>query len=268
MRHVPFAPDSLDGKARLTWEEWYAKSRTGTAALYEQHRRGDKIKYNNKVWRELKDWLLEHVFHKKCAYCESKDRATTHDAAEHWRPKDKVTVNNEVVELRDGNRHPGYWWLAYAWQNLVPSCDRCNGPGGKMNEFPVENEHVLNDALASHDLDEAEVPLLLHPYNEGRKPEDHLKFGAQGAIAARSGSIFGATSIRVFNLDRTDLKEERAEAQENADLRYKQAICMVSDKGASLGSTVEELYGPEKRYSQAVKAVLTPKIRNIRKYLK
>ena len=60
---------------------------------------------------------LEALFHGKCAYCESDYAGTQPVDIEHYRPK------GEVEGVPD---HPGYWWLAAEWENLLPSCIDCN----------------------------------------------------------------------------------------------------------------------------------------------
>lgn len=60
---------------------------------------------------------LERLFHGKCAYCESFYGSTQPVDVEHYRPK------GEVEGIED---HPGYYWLAMDWQNLLPSCIDCN----------------------------------------------------------------------------------------------------------------------------------------------
>lgn len=60
---------------------------------------------------------LDMLFHGKCAYCESHYARTQPVDVEHYRPKGGV----EGVE-----GHRGYWWLAMAWDNLLPSCIDCN----------------------------------------------------------------------------------------------------------------------------------------------
>lgn len=60
---------------------------------------------------------LEALFHGKCAYCESRYDVSGPVDIEHFRPKGGV----------DGVKgHPGYWWLAADWKNLLPSCLDCN----------------------------------------------------------------------------------------------------------------------------------------------
>lgn len=65
---------------------------------------------------EVKRWL-EELFHGKCAYCESYYAAQAPVDVEHYRPKGAVEGAHD---------HPGYWWLAMDWDNLLPSCIDCN----------------------------------------------------------------------------------------------------------------------------------------------
>jgi hypothetical protein len=86
---------------------------------------------------------LEKLFCDKCAYCESKITPGFAWEVEHFRPK------KSVAERPD---HPGYYWLAYEWTNLLPSCTLCNqrrrdkprwgdcslaGSGGKGDQSPL-----------------------------------------------------------------------------------------------------------------------------------
>eukprot|EP01034_Spumella_vulgaris_P009128 gene9128-11597_t len=60
---------------------------------------------------------LDALFHGKCAYCETFYSASAPVDVEHYRPKGAVSENPN---------HPGYWWLAMSWDNLLPSCIDCN----------------------------------------------------------------------------------------------------------------------------------------------
>lgn len=51
----------------------------------------------------------------KCAYCEGYVEKGSLEV-EHYRPKGSV----------EGSDHPGYWWLALNWKNLLPACAACN----------------------------------------------------------------------------------------------------------------------------------------------
>ena len=60
---------------------------------------------------------LTKLSHGKCAYCESEISGSSQTDIEHYRPKG---------EVRENKHHPGYWWLAMDWSNLVLSCMHCN----------------------------------------------------------------------------------------------------------------------------------------------
>jgi hypothetical protein len=268
MRYVKFDPETLTGDEKTFWTAWIKRSERAKEKASKQHARNEKIKLNAKVWKELKEWLLKHVFYGKCAYCEGKYTAGTHDAAEHWRPKGKVTVNGVEVSRSDGTRHPGYWWLAYDWRNLVPACDLCNGePGGKMNEFPVGKSHVFEVNTDIDELDEKEDPLLLHPYDANNKPEDHLKFGLQGVVAEDKSSHRGKVSIRVCNLWRRTLNEERAEEQEKSKDRFLSAVCKLAEEQIPIEVTMSNFTGPKARYSQSVTAYIEHRREKLRNFL-
>lgn len=182
---------------------------------------------------------LDDLFHEKCAYCESTYRAVDVREIEHFRPKGAVS---------QAPAHPGYWWLASDWSNLLPSCPACNqlrrhlafDPGmtldefesarqnqpqltsGKGNSFPLrENNWVVaeNGDLTTED------PLLINPCE--RNPEKHLEWvfewdhsvylwEADRAVAlVRPRAVnglddpYGKTSIATYGLNRTGLIRER-----------------------------------------------------------
>lgn len=267
MRHVDFDPDTLTGDEKTFWSGWIKKSERAKKKALEQYANEEEIGFRDQVWKALKEWLLDHVFHGKCAYCEGKYLAGTYDAAEHWRPKGKVTVNDVEVTRADGTAHPGYWWLAYDWRNLVPSCDRCNGPGGKMTEFPVGKSHVFDVGTTIDELDKKEDPILLHPYDAEHKPEDHLKFGLQGVVAEDKSSKRGKESTRVFNLTRPGLNEDRATEQERSTDRFLRAVLYLVEDKTPIAETMSSYTGPKARYSQSVKAYIEHKTENLGRLL-
>ncbi|NVJ22014.1 MULTISPECIES: hypothetical protein [Myxococcus] len=82
----------------------------------------------------IKEALL-NSHHGKCAFCESKVKYLAHGDVEHFRPK-------AGYEQGYGFNLDGYFWEAYAWENLYYSCQVCNQIH-KGNKFPV----LLNDQL-------------------------------------------------------------------------------------------------------------------------
>ena len=146
---------------------------------------------------------LEQLFHGKCAYCESFYSSTQPVDVEHYRPKGKV---------EDDDSHPGYWWLAMEWSNLLPSCIDCNRrrnqrtpkadrldlveltrtgdfnrarrlATGKACAFPLAGDGVRCAAPPGKEPDLiAEKALLLDPTRDN--PNDHLVF-----VVSRSHQI-------------------------------------------------------------------------------
>ena len=208
----------------------------------------------------MKIWLLENVFHFKCAYCESPlELDRYYGDAEHFRPKGEVTFKDQEGSescaqciLPDGTSidHPGYFWLAYHWRNLVPACSFCNSGKGKGTQFPIKKGYLLMKKLSATEratleqelkeeifenpeqlgwyiigpraLDMDEEPLLLNPLNPDpqRTPKKHLRYGLGGDVVAVGDSPLGENSIRVFDLRRDALKRRRQKAQESVRRLY------------------------------------------------
>ncbi len=267
MIRVRFDPSALTGADAAWWKAWSERAEKAREKVLDAVANKVEPKFNEAVWGDLKVKLLELAFHGKCAYCESKvvDH-TDNPAAEHYRPKRTPTVRDPQsgavlkvqVKLQANTvEHPGYYWLAYAWRNLVPACSQCNS-NGKGNSFPVRKSHV-----AAHDptrddpdaLNALEEPLLLHPYDDD--PSPHLAFDACGGVAARDASDRGVASIRDYRLDRTGLCEERRAAQSAA---WAQLRLLALDGGTYL-DVVRPYREGRAQYSAAVLAALRPKLR-------
>jgi len=193
-------------------------------------------RYKERVVRRA----LDELFHRKCAYCESKYSAVEARDVEHYRPKGGVK----------GLSHPGYWWLAGAWSNLLPSCPGCNRLGyrvmyepgmsakdfedacqrdpdtltGKGRSFPTSTNRW---AMSEDDDLRIEDPLLIDPCEHN--PADHLEFifdfdrrmyiwdarPVQSFVRARhrdgQDDCRGETSIRLYGLNRLELVRQRGE---------------------------------------------------------
>ena len=59
--------------------------------------------------------------HEKCCFCESKVTDVAYGDVEHFRPKAGYRQTGT-----DPLGRPGYYWLAYVWENLFFSCQLCN----------------------------------------------------------------------------------------------------------------------------------------------
>ncbi|MDM8523306.1 hypothetical protein QUF80_08040 [Desulfococcaceae bacterium HSG8] len=119
-------------------------------------------------WREndVKTSLWRY-HHKKCCYCERKRDLKRESDVEHFRPKAKVT---------EDENHSGYWWLAYDWTNYLFSCKACNQEY-KKNRFPL----LPGGKRAFKERDDLSVekPVLINPIDE--IPEKFIGFDWQGS---------------------------------------------------------------------------------------
>ena len=231
MRHVQFHPSTLTGDDRAWWDAWAKRAEEARLTVLKDFKEKAQqaalanpgvqqaVDFNSKVWSDLKTFLLEKVFHGKCAYCDSRIDDTSFGDAEHYRPKGKVTskVNGQALAVQVGTQdHPGYYWLAYDWCNLLPACSQCNSGHGKMNQFPIAGTYASRpeDAADLKTLDQQEQPLLLHPYKH--YPRKYLQFGEKGVVTARAGDPLGQASIDTYNLNRGALAEIRWHFQDAA----------------------------------------------------
>lgn len=151
---------------------------------------------------------LEQIFAGKCCYCEFRVGVGADWDVEHFRPKGRV---NECPG------HPGYYWLAYHWENLLPSCTYCNQArkdratqnepespaAGKLDQFPLLDENFrCMDHLGNISL---ERPFLINPTEED--PELHITFAPDGYAIGLSER--GERTIEICNLNRRRLRDDR-----------------------------------------------------------
>jgi 5-methylcytosine-specific restriction endonuclease McrA len=264
MIHVRFRPDELDDKLRSEFERWRALAESATKAVLEQHAAGKKVTFRKHVYAGLREWLFLNVFNGKCAYCEGDVRSVAYGHAEHWRPKSEVRERNadgKDVLVRDSSRdpHPGYFWVAYDWRNLVPACEECNvgtkARPGKRTVFPVNRKRVFSPAecLDFDRMNEIEDPLLLHPFDEERDPKHHIEFDEYGQPVARDGSDYGRHSIQVFNLDRHWLNSRRQPLYDEMRQAVKNAIVQEMSGGQKAVETLREQMRGSKPFAGAIR---------------
>lgn len=234
MRRLRFDPAALRGEEAAWWEAWEERAGDALEELKRRRVAGEPVDFDEQIWKDLKEWLYVEVFGRRCAYCEGRFRGQSFVRGEHWRPK------GGLKEATDGVAHPGYWWLAYEWSNLLPSCERCNQV--KATQFPIAAERVFEpreDETVSV-LDQREQPLLLHPLR-GEDPAEHLGFDEFGGIYGVDESRLGAETIRVLGLDREDLDDERRLAQDLALA----AVDKAAAEAVLNGKTFEEAIGDQ-----------------------
>jgi hypothetical protein len=261
MRNVRFDPRQLDAEKLSNAEKaelrsWLQRARTAAEqAVADYEAIGEPSKETDEIWREHKKWLLRNKFKNKCAYCE-KSMSDIPKDAEHWRPKRKITGVQ-------AGEHPGYFWLAYSWRNLLPSCSMCNSYDGKKNQFPIANNHVFRRRLTDHELDQLkcrseaiespnqpgvwylgaedldylEGPLLLHPYVD-ETPTEHLEFKADGFVEGLTKK--GESSIKVFALNREELRFLRSQAEQATEARVLMEIAWAKENGRDPQESLDE----------------------------
>lgn len=238
--------------------------------------------YNSKTIKKA----LKDLFNGKCAYCESEILTVTVGDIEHYRPK------AEVIDEGNQKLIPGYYWLAYDWDNLLLSCNNCNRKTtqevrdaadesmGKGNKFPLtaQNFRCLDDSKDVTVFEE-QGRLLLNPCVD--HPEDHLIFMDDGAIKAKSlpdgqADIKAEVSIKVYALHRLPLVTKRAELFKSIQLHITELKEIFDDmviaKQNNDAARVEVLDGRLKRkvdvlkelqnekrvYSGLAKQIITP----------
>ena len=209
------------------WEKWKEQCDEATQSLVEAVRAGNRPRISNLYKGQKEEYYFSSSgpFAGKCAYCEEFLKSNQNGDVEHYRPKGRVTKldNSKVTYVLDGEvaDHPGYYWLAYHWRNLLPSCIRCNRVSkvggrtvGKGTRFPVQDDEYA--VMPGDELEER--PLLLNPTVDD--PSDHLAFDCEtGAIKWQSGR--GQVNCEVLGLNEFDRCRERKR-------RYEDAIMVVS----------------------------------------
>jgi uncharacterized protein (TIGR02646 family) len=176
------------------------------AELEKRVANGEHIKSKDfrTYWSEddVKDALYDMHHQGKCCYCERRRDERREPDVEHFRPKAKV----------EGTDHPGYWWLAYCWDNYFFSCKKCNQEH-KKNQFPLMDGGQR--AYTKEDNLEEENPFLINPEKEN--PEDFVGFEWQRAYGILVIAVGidaegrGNETIRITGINLGKIPEERAE---------------------------------------------------------
>jgi hypothetical protein len=176
---------------------WLRRAEEETERVVKASSDGAKLKFNALLWQQLKRHLFE-LFNGKCAYCDSKVQHIASGDVEHYRPKRMVEENRT---------HPGYFWLAYVPENLLPCCELCNRARGKKNHFPVRGVHSMTSGGVKD-----EEPLLFNPYLHD--PVEHFFHESDSnglnLDIARGKTDIGSNSCRIYRLNREELMGARS----------------------------------------------------------
>jgi hypothetical protein len=194
---------------------------------------------------------IVRMFYLKCAYCEvllgPGNRAGQLD---HYRPKGSVrTARGQPVSVTWHKKpsprpHPGYYWLAYEFTNLVPVCAACNNRtsdldgsvAGKRDWFPMAKDEY--SVTPGGEI--AEDPLLLNPWYDD--PTDHMLFAFEsGRIVPTSDK--GEATVELLGLNSDALVQARRHACDDVAEKYtrymQNRVRMITTRVAGLRAGLE-----------------------------
>lgn len=178
---------------------------TLTAELCRLADGGEPLSFDRDIYgaAEVKQ-VLRAAQHDKCCFCESKLGHAQFGDVEHYRPKAGAHQSATDPSAR------GYYWLAYAWENLYLSCEVCNRRH-KRSLFPLANpDRRVASHHRAHEL-HIEQPMFVDPGRED--PSEFIEYRRELAVPVR-GNPRGAATIAALQLNRDALWERRRDRRE------------------------------------------------------
>jgi uncharacterized protein (TIGR02646 family) len=189
---------------------------------------------------------LRAMQHDKCAFCEAKITHIAYGDVEHFRPKGGYRQRADRALMR-----PGYYWLAYAWENLLLSCQLCN-QRFKANHFPLEKGSP-RARYHGHDV-ARERPMFINPAEEDPTTRIGFRMHVPHALNADPRA---KRTIRRLGLTRMELNRHREEHLKKDEMIFALAqghpkTSLVADAHALLA----RMAAPEAQYSLMVRTWL------------
>ena len=176
--------------------------------------------------------VLKNAQKGKCCYCEAKSFGPSAPAdVEHYRPKGAVRQDEQ-----SGAVLPGYFWLAYSWENLYLCCQICNR-SNKGNFFPLKDP--AKRARSHADNLAKEEPLILDPGGLD-DPRKHIRFHKE--IASGLTEV-GRNTIQVIGLNRPELAEARLHRLAELERLLKTVKLLKGNPDPQLAELAEEASG-------------------------
>lgn len=221
---------------------------TKRAELEASASRGEQLAFDGGVYAhtDVKAALVA-MQHEKCAFCEAKPLHVSSGDVEHFRPKAAVRQDEGAPLQR-----PGYFWLAYAWENLLFSCERCNRRH-KGNLFPLVDP-TCRARAPSDDLT-AEEPFFVDPSAED--PELHITFREHVPCGLTER---GKATILALGLDRRELNRDREESLQR--LRLIASVAALDVPGEALRADARDLLRkalePRAEYARMCRVAFPP----------
>ncbi len=270
----------IDQKApdTLKWHRWRKDCNAEADAVAKAVVRGEKPSFKKGLYRRKsikREWFFSGStpFHGKCAYCETNITAYQRGDVEHFRPKGAVVDEDDnpvVLPEEDGNvardenaqpkLHPGYYWLAYDWRNLLPACVLCNQSStiddrkiGKHDRFPVAGRHARTPVEQK-----TEKPLLIHPGSgdENDDPEIHLSIDTETGLM-KGDTDRGRMCIKILGLNlREPLVQDRRRSSREV-LALLGEFLHNRERRAEIASELADIKAGKRPFTMAQKAMLT-----------
>lgn len=230
--------ERVDYPEDVAWVDAVQKGRAKRDEHIAAFAAGETFKVDGKLYKQFAK-PLRRLFRNKCAYCDQKYVTMEPGDVEHYRPKGGIVETEFDLPRPDeeaARAHPGYFWLAYEWRNLLPSCTDCNryrgheteddddgGPvgAGKGNFFPVQ---AFRAFLPDTEKDEA--PLLLNPCDVD--PAEHIRFGVNGWIMPLTRE--GQVTVQLLGLNiREEIVEVRTRAFREATDLFRKYLRLLAE---------------------------------------
>jgi hypothetical protein len=225
---------SLSEPRTPEWKKWRKDAHDGHVTLRTEFRQTGTFTVRDSLYKRMKQTFFK-LYHNKCAYCETSLRVDGWDQLDHYRPKNAVLRSNGKVVCVGSRKkpHPGYYWLAYEWTNLIPSCAICNGKKGAI--FPLRPNSVHATRPGS---EAGERPIFIHPVSEN--PQDHFEYVPSTGFL-KSKTARGKHCIDLLDLNRPALVEQRQEAYQACINRVSDVLNAVKKSEPRAARDVEKL---------------------------
>lgn len=229
------APETLANEGAKKTEEYIEEYKAG-ASTFDF----DSAIYGHDKVKEKLRTLQSH----KCCFCESTIGHISYGDVEHFRPKAGWVQDDEPINK------PGYYWLAYDWDNLLLSCQICN-QRYKKNYFPLINDKRATDHNSDIKLEE---PFFIHPVFDN--PELHIEFNEN---IPKKKTERGERTIEKLGLDRELLNEQRRKTLKNVKTIYKLAKGIPEtniELKAEAKAEIQEIYNEAQKDSTEYASML------------
>lgn len=204
-----------------------------------------ELKFGKTHWSKA-NRPLELAQKSKCCYCEGPFSQSPPEV-EHFRP-----IRESKQAIGSLKLKPGYWWLAYEWENLLVACRACNGH--KSTVFPIEDES-RRARVPTDDL-RIEGNLLLNPTVDS--PDEHIVFDRE---FVKPKSPRGKITIETVQLDRERLNIDRLKILVTVELEIQRFVEANTDiERQATFQRLKDLCGDTATYSAMARALLVDRL--------